>query len=193
MRARLGAKFASETSMIKYIIIALCVIPVSVNAQTFRTSSMLCSDVMKAGQAPKPVVPADGGAYVSGVDVNGNSVAAADVGGGLDLSSFQTTNIPIEIDLAERFGLALLSGVELTPDVAALKIHQDGRVFFNDSDITQQVQAYCTDIQISDEKPANKTVRGNGQSGNDTLILPDINQDIEVNIPDDQKLDGSGL
>lgn len=179
--------------MFKYILIIALLFPFSAAAQDVKTGAVLCSELMNAGKPAKAIVPADGGAYVPGVDVNGNSVVPADVGGGIDLSSFRSTLIPIEVDLAERFGLTLPAGVGLKPEVAALNIHQDGRIFFNDSDITQQVQTYCTDIELSDEKPANKTDRGNGQSGSDTLILPAQSGDLSKDIPEDQKLDGNAL
>jgi hypothetical protein len=179
--------------MLKILTLILIFLPAGLYAQTVQTRSVLCAEAMKAGQPAKQIVPADGGAYVPGVDVRGKPVVSADVGGGLDLSSLQSTLIPIEVDLAERFGLTLAAGVELKPEVAALNIHQDGRIFFNDSDITRRVQTYCSEIETTDEKPLNNNSRGTGQSGSDLLILPTQSGDLTDDIPADQKLEGNAL
>jgi hypothetical protein len=79
--------------------------------------------------------------YMPGVDVRGNEVAPAD----LDepLPQFETIEIPVEIDLAARFGIAPPMGAELKPTVALISIHKDGKVEYNGRDISKQTYKVC--------------------------------------------------
>lgn len=110
------------------------------------------------------VVPADGGAYVPGVDVNGNAVVRADVSGGMGLASAfgmdeddgaapvvhdtsaldWPVEIPITIDLAGRMGIAV-PGADVGGEgiIGLASITRDGKVAFNGTDITTAAQTVC--------------------------------------------------
>ena len=92
----------------------------------------------------KPQAGAQNGAnYVPGVDVHGKSVVSADLNAApIDLS---VVNIPIEVELIERFGLDVpaAAGLDLEPIIGHLAVHQDGRVLFGGRDVSAQVIAAC--------------------------------------------------
>lgn len=79
--------------------------------------------------------------YVPGVDVRGNDVAPADLNE--PLPQFETIEIPVEIDLAARFGITPPAGAELKPTVALISIHKDGKVEYNGRDISSKVIDVC--------------------------------------------------
>lgn len=110
------------------------------------------------------VVPADGGVYVPGVDVNGNAVVPADVSGGIGLAAAFGSDagdatapvthdtsaldwpieIPITIDLAGRMGIST-AGTDVGGEgiVGLASITRDGKVSFNGIDITTAAQEVC--------------------------------------------------
>ncbi len=81
--------------------------------------------------------------YKPGVDVHGKPVVSADLNSNLK-PVIDPVVIPISIDLAQKFNLDLPDGMELKPDVAYVKIYGDGRVEYNDTDITQNTTALCS-------------------------------------------------
>ena len=109
-----------------------------------------------------------GAEYVPGVDVRGKSVVPADTA---SASGFMNNPIviPITIDLAQRYGLVLPSGVELKPDVASLKIYDDGRIAYNDQDITKKVVTSC---DKPDETAAPPAI-SDGQKAADAVVSGD--------------------
>ena len=95
-----------------------------------------------------------GGAdYVPGVDVHGNAVAGADLNSGMQ-PILDPIVLPIEIDIAERFGFELPEGMAMKPEVAHVKIYGDGRVEYNDTDVTQNTAALCSSAKVT-EPPYN--------------------------------------
>ncbi len=82
--------------------------------------------------------------YQPSVGPNG-PVAPADLNGLSPVQSFETIEIPVEVDLVQRFGIPVQSGVELKPYVALMSIHKDGRVDYNGQDISKQAQELCKD------------------------------------------------
>jgi len=72
-------------------------------------------------------------AYQPGVDVHGNKVAPADLGGGVTFELPEVLEIPITVDLAERFdlpeGTGLLAGDSLT--VGTLTVNRRGEFRLN--------------------------------------------------------------
>lgn len=81
-----------------------------------------------------------GAEYVAGKDVHGKDVVPADLNG---VNPYPSVMIPITINLAQKFGLNLLNGVELKPEVGQIEIFQDGRIRFNGEDILKRVQEHC--------------------------------------------------
>lgn len=70
--------------------------------------------------------------------------------------------IPVEVDLIDRFNLNVPAGIKLKPEVASVKIYQDGRVDYNGQDITDQAHELCN-LEA-------KVQKSNGQQGEDELI-----------------------
>ncbi|MBX2834152.1 MAG: hypothetical protein KTR28_04175 [Micavibrio sp.] len=57
--------------------------------------------------------------------------------------------IPIEINLAQRYGLVLPAGTELKPVVSSIAIYPDGRIEYNGQDVSQKVEEICeSDVQV---------------------------------------------
>lgn len=81
--------------------------------------------------------------YVPGVDVHGNPVEPADLNNAQSSLISNPVVIPIEIDLATRYGLSLPTGIELEPTVASIEIYNDGHVTYNGRDITKRAQTLC--------------------------------------------------
>lgn len=90
----------------------------------------------------QPESGAAGADYVPGVNVHGTPVAPADLGPSLN-AGMDVINIPVSIDLIERFGLSVPIGSELKPDVASIAVHRDGRVSYNDQDLTRRAYSIC--------------------------------------------------
>lgn len=78
--------------------------------------------------------------YLAGVDVHGRDVVPADLNG---VNTYPPVVIPITLNLAQKFGLNLPSGVELKPEVGQIEIFQDGRIRFNGDDILEKIQEHC--------------------------------------------------
>ena len=112
-----------------------------------------------------------GADYVAGVDVYGKPVTPADVQGGAN-AIIDPVIIPITIDLAERYGLDLPTGAELKPEVAWLTIYKDGRIRYNEQDITKNVVTSCEEVPKPQEPPA-KPAKSDGQKPADGLVSSD--------------------
>lgn len=92
----------------------------------------------------------NGGAdYVPGVDVHGKPVVGADLNSGMK-PMFDPVVIPIEIDIAERFGLELPEGMAMKPEIAHVKIYSDGRVEYNDTDVTKDTATICSSATVTE-------------------------------------------
>lgn len=139
-----------------------------VQAETMSASSLLCTELSQSSKVA-------GAAYVPGVDVKGRRVTSADVGSDNQVMAMDVVRIPIDVDLAQRFGLALPAGVELKPTLGVMSISQDGTVTFDGQNLTQQAGAYCSDAQNT--KAQGKSL--NGQAGADRIIS---NSDTDVDL-----------
>ncbi len=94
-------------------------------------------------------------AYKPGVDVSGNPVIPADLNA-QPAPIPENIAIPLTVNLAERFHIAIPEGMELKPDVGMIYVYRDGRVIYNDQDLTAQTAVICDDKQ--DKKPAEAVV-----------------------------------
>ncbi|MCR9254890.1 MAG: hypothetical protein NXI16_02205 [Alphaproteobacteria bacterium] len=85
-------------------------------------------------------------AYQPGVDVRGRAVAPADLGGGVQFELPEVLEIPITVDLAERFGLpegtGLLRGDSLT--VGKITVNRRGEFRLNGELLGDAEQAALT-------------------------------------------------
>ena len=120
--------------------------------------SALCTIIKtQQQQAPKEQWnnPAD---YVPGIDVHGKEVTSADLNQPIK-NNFEIIEIPVEINLIERFNLDINGGIELKPTVTNFRIHQGGRVEYGDQDITPQAYAICGMQEKTEEaaKPKEET------------------------------------
>jgi hypothetical protein len=80
--------------------------------------------------------------YTPGVDVNGKAVVPADINA-LNATVPDVINIPVTVDLVQKYSLMNMQGVELKPDVSNIAIHKDGRVTYNGQDISKQTYSVC--------------------------------------------------
>ena len=61
-------------------------------------------------------------------------------------AEFGSISIPVEIDLVEYFDrpdLQMVQGLDLKPDVASIQINQDGSVFYNGQEISDDIKSAC--------------------------------------------------
>ncbi len=126
----------------------------------------------------KPVAakPTDGVQYLAGIDVNGNPVIAADVGTPLK-PIMQPVVIPIEVDLVQYFNLnvpgQVPAAVNLEPTVATMRIHADGRVEYNDQDVSDQAYYLCGKGEKPVQGPEQAPIES-GQAASDNLTSDGI-------------------
>ncbi len=116
------------------VVLATLADPVAAESQkdeavTVVVDGRTCLSLTELSDA-RGVVPAEGAAYRPGTDVQGRAVVPAEgPGGGPDWSGLSDTlKIIVEVDLVERYGVALPPGSMLplgTIDV------RDGRAWFN--------------------------------------------------------------
>lgn len=81
--------------------------------------------------------------YQPGVSTNGKYVVPADVNKVLN-NNFDAVEIPVEMNLLQSLNINAPVGTEIKPTVAVLKVYGDGRVKYNEQDVTQQAQQLCT-------------------------------------------------
>ncbi len=142
-----------------FIAVFLLLLPSYTVAQETATD-ILCSQISKEHLA--------GANYVPGVDIDGFHVVGADLNDGSNAAD-NPIIIPIEIDLATRFGLDLPNGARLLPSVSQVALFQNGRVEYNGRDISSEAHAVC-DEQNNPPRQAKE----NGQGGKDILPSGEI-------------------
>ena len=120
--------------------------------------------------------------YVPGVDVYGNPVTSADLGSSSSAHIYNPVIIPIEVDLAARYGFTLPAGVELKPTVADIKIFQDGRIQYNGKDISNNIETLCSNYQNQNKKIQSNQAEQHGHESHHPVISSDK---IEGRYPDD--------
>ncbi|MGB4106644.1 MAG: hypothetical protein WBK55_02480 [Alphaproteobacteria bacterium] len=81
--------------------------------------------------------------YQPGVSTTGKYVVPADVNKVLR-NNYDAVEIPVEMNLLQSLNVTAPAGTEIKPTVAVLKVYGDGRVKYNDQDVTQQAQQLCT-------------------------------------------------
>jgi hypothetical protein len=120
--------------MKRYIFTALMLIAVPAHAEDVSTRT-LCQ-MLPQYQADPSVN------YEPGVDVNGKAVVPGDVNKVLR-NNFDAVEIPVEMNLLQNLNVSAPAGTEIKPTVAVLKVYGDGRVKYNEQDVTQQAQNLC--------------------------------------------------
>ncbi len=85
--------------------------------------------------------PAPDVAYQPGVDVNGRSVAPADLNGGIQIAVPETIRIPIEVDLFDRFGIPANSNQYEADAQVGEVVYRNGQAYFNDQPLQDETTA----------------------------------------------------
>jgi len=111
-------------------------------------------------------VPSENVEYQPGIDAKGNFIVPPDIGFAAQPNIFPM-QIPIELDIIERFDLDVPIGIIADPEVAGVVIHEGGKVTYNGQDVTNNIQAFCQKnelividdkaIEPAELKPAQKT------------------------------------
>ena len=115
--------------------------------------------------------------YKAGIDVRGKTVVPAD----LNDQSATITNIikiPVTVDLAERFGVALPDGIKLEPELSVIEIHPNGQILMNGQDLTAETVALCSEKDV-------KTEAVSGQFPALEVLEPKATDDTEDEIEKD--------
>lgn len=86
-------------------------------------------------------LPDPGVAYRPGVDVQGRAVTPADLGGAPRIDLPEVIEIPIEVDLQDRFGIpANADAFAADAQIGLAELHPDGRVYFNGQPLQDDAQ-----------------------------------------------------
>lgn len=100
-----------------------------------KTLKLLCSETVAH-------VPQDDVEYQGGIDQEGNFIVAAD--SGTTFSAFEyPIDIPLQLDILEKFNLDVPVGIIADAKIAGIKVHEDGHVEYNGQDISPQVSSFC--------------------------------------------------
>lgn len=81
--------------------------------------------------------------YQPGLDAQGNRVIAAELGNGPSSFLPDVIRIPVNIDLVQYVQQQLPAGMQMESNFGMVEIHPDGKVLYNDQDITNTTYAYC--------------------------------------------------
>lgn len=133
----------------------------------------LC-DVLEAYQALAAPV---GAAYVPGVDVHGKPVVPADLNAVPGVPD--KVSVPVTIDMVQRLNMPVPAGMKLDSGWGVIDIYKDGRVLYNDRDLTDPARSACgqpaapaqTEPQVlnTEPKPVVEQVP-KGRAGDDEII-----------------------
>ncbi|MGN7438469.1 MAG: hypothetical protein ACTHOO_07470 [Alcanivorax sp.] len=161
------------------LFIAALVLSISDAHATEDKVEILCEHVSKDKTDPV------GAEYVPNVDVYGNTVTAADVDADSSAKIYNPVIIPIEIDLAARYGVSLPIGGEIKPTVADIKIFQNGHVQYNGKDISGKVRTLCQNYHRQNKKIQSDQAEQHGHESHHPVLSSDK---IEGQYPDDAKM-----
>ncbi|HEY8963935.1 MAG TPA: hypothetical protein VIN59_05665 [Alphaproteobacteria bacterium] len=115
------------------------------------------ADTSKAEVGPAGIKPQDlcyaqdmmltvqGADYVPGVDAYGKPVAPADVKSTQAIDVPERIDVPVDVDIVQALGLSVQPPVDLKANVGTISILKDGRVLYNNMDISSKMNTYCAD------------------------------------------------
>lgn len=98
-------------------------------------AELLCTQTVKHN--PKDVQ------YTEGVDVHGNPIVTADIKKDPLEMYYYPLEIPLELNVIEKFHLDVPIGIIANPEVAGIRIFRDGRVEYNGQNVTDDVLVFC--------------------------------------------------
>jgi hypothetical protein len=122
-----------------------------------------------------------GAQYVPGVDVNGNSVAPADLSSNRSIIN-ELIVLPIDIDIAGRYGLNLPAGIEIKPNIANIIISSDGHIAYGNEDVTASVKSLCENQKAQMKKNQSNQEEPHGHESANPVLSSDK---IEGQYPED--------
>ncbi|MFP4312826.1 MAG: hypothetical protein ACLFR0_00750 [Alphaproteobacteria bacterium] len=85
--------------------------------------------------------------YMPGIDAKGNFIVAPDIGIGFS-SNIYPLQIPLELDIVERFDLDVPLGIISDPIIAGIVVHENGMVTYNGHNVSQKVETFCVENKI---------------------------------------------
>ncbi len=125
----------------------------------------------------------EGADYIPSVDVHGKKVASADLNSNSTLLD-DPIIIPVEIDLVQKYGLALPPEIGLKPEITKIKIMSNGRIRFGDQDISEDLEKLCS----TELKNDTNDIQGHGHKAPDTVRSSiKENDKIEGQYPEESK------
>ena len=81
--------------------------------------------------------------YTPGADVNGQMVVPGDLNKIMG-NNYDAVEIPVEYNVLRNMNITVPDGVRAPAGVAMLRVYSNGRVKYNDQDITHEAQNLCT-------------------------------------------------
>ncbi len=128
--------------LLKVLVFLILIFPFSGLAEENTPEfNVLCRYLDKV--KPSPDERVSGAEYVPGVDVNGGSVAPADLADDGPKFLNDPIIIPIQLDLLNKAGLDLPEGLFSESVLGEIKVFADGRVDFGGQDISDQAKTFC--------------------------------------------------
>ena len=118
------------------LVIGVFAVSAPVSADVISVSRESCSRLTR-------YIPDGSVAYQPGVDSRGRPVAAADYGGGTVLRLPERFEIPITVDVAERFGVPKRGDANYSGDiqVGLVEVDRQGRATFNGQPLSRDAEA----------------------------------------------------
>lgn len=117
---------------------------------------LLCNQVLTKGAN-----------YEAGTDVRGNQVVPADIATPIPMQTFYPIDIPIEIDVVEKFELDVPVGITLEPEVAGILVYEEGRVTYNGHDVSDDISKFCRKEVRHHKELHPEAAEGKESSGSD--------------------------
>jgi hypothetical protein len=81
--------------------------------------------------------------YTPGANMNGQMVVPGDLNKVLR-NNYDAVEIPVEYNVLKNMNITVPNGVRAPAGVAMLRVYSNGRVKYNDQDITHEAQNLCT-------------------------------------------------
>lgn len=113
--------------------------------------------------------------YQPGIDVEGKTVTPADIGISPDTDLYPL-RIPLEMNIFERFNLDIAEDFITDASIIDIMVYEDGRVTYNDQDISSEVKTFCVKNNIVTpspppvKKPDDSELRPLGPPQDDEII-----------------------
>jgi|GEM_PF-2838347 len=113
--------------------------------------------------------------YIPGMDVHGNPVVPASPpdSGMKSRILNETIALPINVDLAERYGLELPAGLNIEPNVANVVLFSDGSIGYGNENITPSIKSFCEALSQEIEKNQSNQEEPHGHESANPVLSSD--------------------